>query len=64
MILTAPPDFFVSSSEVLRRTGWTRARLAELGPPDRLISNRRNYARPVKVWRLSHVIRVERTAGA
>ena len=48
MILPTPPDRLLSRSEVLRRPGWNKVRLALLGEPDRLVINERNWDRPVK----------------
>lgn len=48
----APPEPFLSRSEIRRREGWNRARLSSLGEPDRLVINPRNARRSVRMWRL------------
>lgn len=63
MILPAPADQLLFRSEILRRPGWRPCQIRNLGEPDRLIINDRNRARPIRTWRLSFVLRVEKGWG-
>ena len=60
VILDAPAEVPLSRSEILRRPGWRPCQIWTLGEPDRLVINDRNWRRPVRLWRLSWVERVER----